>query len=292
MTGRWLVVGGMGAVGALFIRRLVEDGHDVCVVDPAVPEGYSDRPVRWLRGDVLAPDDRLTAELRSADAVLLAVPEPVAVAAVPVVAELLRPDALLVDTLSVKQHIADTIRKHAPDVQAVGLNPMFAPSLGFEGRPVAAVVVHDGPQVPELYELVDSWGARIVPLDDARHDRLTAAVQALTHASVLSFGLALDRLDPGAGELRELGPPPYTTLAALLARVSSGTTEVYWDVQSANPQAAAARAALADAARRFADAVEYGTEADFAAVMAAARGALGPELEHYSGIAERIFTSR
>lgn len=113
-----------------------------------------------MRGDITAVGDRLAAELGHADLVVLAVPEQVALAAVPGVTAALRPDALLVDTLSVKQRFADAVRHHAPHVQAVGLNPMFAPSLGFAGRPVAAVVVGDGPRVGELLDLVAGWGPR------------------------------------------------------------------------------------------------------------------------------------
>ncbi|MGJ3561629.1 prephenate dehydrogenase/arogenate dehydrogenase family protein [Streptomyces sp. INA 01156] len=59
-----------------------------------------------LRGDVTAVDFRLAAELGHADLVVLAVPEPVALKAIRGLAAELRPDALLVDTLSVKGPVA------------------------------------------------------------------------------------------------------------------------------------------------------------------------------------------
>ncbi|MCF3961007.1 prephenate dehydrogenase/arogenate dehydrogenase family protein [Streptomyces fuscigenes] len=279
MIRRCVVVGGSGAVGALFAERVRATGARVCLVDPAEPSGgRTPDGAPWVRGDVTAIDDRLAAELGHADLVVLAVPEQVALAALPGVAGALRPDALLVDTLSVKQRFADAVRRHAPRVQAVGLNPMFAPSLGFEGRPVAAVVVGGGPRVAGLLDLVASWGAVIVPVDDREHDRLAGAAQALTHAAVLAFGLALTRLDVTVADLLRIAPPPHRALLSLLARIAGGTPEVYWDVQAANPEAPAVRKVLADALARLTDTVEGGSEGAFEDLVGELRAHLGAEL--------------
>jgi prephenate dehydrogenase len=285
---RAVVVGGAGAVGRLFTERLLDSGARVTVVDTAEPEPGEGRAAR-LRGDVTAVDFRLAAELGHADLVVLAVPEPVALKAIHGVAAEMRPDALLVDTLSVKGSVARAVRAEAPGVQAVGLNPMFAPSLGFEGRPVAAVVINAGSRTEELLALVESWGARIVRVDEQRHDRLAAASQALVHAAVLSFGIALAGMDVPGEDLRAAAPPPANTLLALLARIASGTPEVYWDVQHGNPEAAPARKALADAVRRLADTVEHGTEADFADLLGELRTHLGDDLAHHRDTCAALF---
>ncbi len=222
---------------------------------------------------------------------VLAVPEPVAVAAVKGVAAVLHPDAVLVDTLSVKQRIVESLRADASGIEALSLNPMFAPSLGFEGRAVAAVVVHDGPGVRTLLDLIGRWGGKVVPVTAQEHDRLAGASQALTHATVLAFGLALGRAGVGATELRQIAPPPHTVLLSLLARIATGTPEVYWDVQAANPEAPAARRELAQGVRRIADLLDTGTEEDFAALLREARDALGPELDHYRETCARLFES-
>ncbi|MFD6323162.1 prephenate dehydrogenase/arogenate dehydrogenase family protein [Streptomyces sp. NPDC058442] len=285
--GRALVVGGAGAVGTLFAECLLGSGEEVAVVDTADTGGP--RGVRRTVGDITAVDDALAAELAGADLVVLAVPEPVALAALPGVAAHLRPDAVLVDTLSVKQTVTRAVREHAPGIQAVGLNPMFAPALGFTGRPVAAVVGTEGPGTDRLLRLVGSWGAVVVRVEAAEHDRLAGATQALTHAAVLGFGLALSQLGSPVAQLRSVAPPPATTLLALLARITSGAPEVYWDVQHANPEAAAARKALADGVRRIADAVEGGRAADFEAVLDEVRGCLGADLAHFRDTCALLF---
>lgn len=290
MIRRCVVVGGAGAVGRLFVERLLGTGARISVVDTA--DHAPDTPgVHHLQGDVTDIGFRLAAELGHADLVLLAVPDPVALAALPGLAAVLRPDALLVDTLSVKQPVTEAIRAHAPGVQAVGLNPMFAPALGFEGRPVAAVVVNDGPRVGDLLALVESWGARVVRLDEVEHDRLAGATQALTHASVLAFGLALARLGPEIGEIRRIAPPPHNALLALLSRIAGGTPEVYWDVQAANPRAAEVRKEFADGIRRLADCVEHGSEAGFAGLLGEIRDYLGDDAAYYRDLCARMFTS-
>ncbi|SDP80010.1 aminotransferase class I/II-fold pyridoxal phosphate-dependent enzyme [Lentzea jiangxiensis] len=276
---RCLVLGGAGAVGGLFARALREAGAEVVVADPATG-----------CGDATAPDAALRAEISTADLVLLAVPERVALAALPVLAEHVRPGALVADTLSVKSAVAPVLTG-LREVEAVSLNPMFAPSLGFAGESVAAVVVHDGPKVTELLALVGEWGAHVVRLSAADHDRLAAATQVLTHAAVLGFGLALAGLTDGVGEVAPLATPPHRTLLALLARIAAGTPEVYWDVQAANPRGPATRSALADGLRHVADLVDRGDEAGFGAALARLRDYFGPELSPHAEHCAQLFGS-
>ncbi|WP_306329219.1 4-amino-4-deoxyprephenate dehydrogenase CmlC [Streptomyces venezuelae] len=248
---RSVVVGGSGAVGGMFAGLLRESGSRTLVVDLVPPPGRQD----CLVGDVTAPGPELAAAVRDADLVLLAVHEDVALKAVAPLTRLMRPDALLADTLSVRTGMAAELAAHAPGVQHVGLNPMFAPAAGMAGRPVAAVVTGDGPGVEALLRLVEGGGGRPVRLTAEEHDRTTAATQALTHAVILSFGLALARLGVDVRALAATAPPPHQVLLALLARVLGGSPEVYGDIQRSNPRAAPARRALAEALRSFASLV-------------------------------------
>jgi 4-amino-4-deoxyprephenate dehydrogenase len=281
---RCVVAGGSGAVGALFAEHLARSGVRVCVVDRVQPVNG----VRFVPGDLTAIDDRVVAELRAADLVLLAVPEPVALNAVGGLAAVLRPGALLADTLSVKSRFVAALRDAGPGVEAVSLNPMFAPALGFAGRPVAAVLVRDGRAARELLGLLEEWGARVVLVPAGEHDRIAGATQALTHAAVLAFGLALAEL---GSDVSAPGPPPHATLLALLSRIAGGTPEVYWDVQAANPYAARSRAALAGGLRRIAELVEGADEAGFTAALTEVRGLFGANLDRHRAVCARVFES-
>ena len=285
---RCVVVGGSGAVGGMFVDLLLGAGADVCVVDASPPPQDAWR-CTFECGDITAVGPRLQSELRRSDLVLLAVPEDVAIAAIAPVARALRPGALLADTLSVKSAVVDALEAEAGELEALSLNPMFAPSLGIDGRPVAAVVVNDGPRTRELLDLLSARGGHVVEIGAREHDELTAVTQALTHAAVLAFGIALDELEVDVGALGELAPPPHLTLLALLARIASGQPETYLDVQAANPYAPRSRAALARGMRDLADIVDTGDEADFEALLARLAARLGPDGAHYGGVCAELF---
>jgi prephenate dehydrogenase len=268
VTLRGIVAGGAGAVGRLMVELLRDAGAEVLTVD------------RAENRDILAIDEALAAELRRADVVVLALPERVALAAVPRLAHLLAPGCLLVDTLSVKSGIVAALEEHAGHLEALSLNPMFAPALGFEGRAVAAVVVHDGPRARALLDAIAGRGGCVAEVGADEHDRICAATQALTHAAVLAFGLALAELDVPA---HALATPPHLTLLALLARIAGGEPETYREVQASNPHAARARAALVRAVAAL--------DADFAAGLERAGAALGPAGTAYARLCGELFAA-
>ncbi|MFC9517043.1 prephenate dehydrogenase dimerization domain-containing protein [Nocardiaceae bacterium NPDC056970] len=280
-----VIVGGAGAVGGMLAESARAEGDSITVVDSVLRTSGPG----VLPGDVVSPDPAVRAVLAAADVVVLAVPEAVALEAVPVVDRVMKPGGLLVETLSVKTEIHQVLRESAPTRPAVGINPLFAPGLGMAGRAVAAVVHHDSPAVERFLDAVTGWGGRIVAMTAAEHDRTAAATQALTHAAVLAFGLALGDLGVDADTLVDAATPPHTTLLALLARVGSGVPEVYHDIQAGNPQAAQARTALAAALRRLSDVVEHGGEREFAELMATARAPLGDHVEHYRALCADLF---
>jgi len=276
--GRVVIAGGSGAVGALFAERLQESGNDVVIVDRTVP-GPTHRVTRFVRGDISDPGAEVADVVRTADAVLLSVPEPVALVAIGRLVGTLRPDALIVDTLSVKTTVVRTLRAAttiARGVEALSLNPMFAPALGFAGHPVASVTVRDGRRSRALHNLIEQWGARVVPVTADQHDRISAASQALTHAAVIAFGVALTELDIDIADLDRIAPPPHRALLALLARIASGAPEVYWDVQAANPYAPSARRALARGVSQLADVVDDGSSEGFGDLLDRLCGFFGP----------------
>jgi len=277
-----VVVGGSGAVGRLMVDLLRGDGVSVTVVD--INDGADAFPVTV--GDITTPDQQLAAVLAHAATVILAVPESVALAAD---LSALQPDTLLVETLSVKSGFSRHVQDARPIGAAVGINPMFAPSLGMAGRPVAAVVHRPGPPVDAFLDSITRWGGRVVHLDAARHDRLAAATQALTHASVLAFGLALAELDLPFVDIDAVAPPPHATMLSVLARITGGEPEVYWDVQAGNPHAADARAALHRATQTVSEPVASGSEADFARLLAQAEAALGGNGDRYRALCAEMF---
>jgi prephenate dehydrogenase len=65
-------------------------------------------------------------------------------------------------------------------------------------------------------------------------------------------------------------------LLSLLARITSGAPEVYWDVQAANPHAPAARRALTRGVSQLTGVVEGGDRAAFDVLLDRLGAVLGP----------------
>lgn len=287
--GSCVVAGGGGQVGRMFTALLTAAGAKVISVDQQRPASPVPGGVRWLAGDIRHPDGEVADAVAAADMVLLAVPEPVALVAVNQVGALLQPNALWADTLSVKSRIAAAVTDRLADrhVAAVSVNPMFAPSLGPTGRVIAFVTLIDGPPARTLRELLHRAGADVVDVTAADHDRITAVSQAATHAAVLAFGLTVAELGVDVGRLRKLAPPPHQAMLALLARIASGTDEVYWDIQAGNPRASMARAALCRGAERLAG---LSSARQFSAITEEIRDYLGAEdLASLAGACATLF---
>ncbi|MEV5944133.1 prephenate dehydrogenase/arogenate dehydrogenase family protein [Streptomyces sp. NPDC051994] len=291
---RCVVVGGSGAVGGMFLQLLRTTAHELCVIDTVAPgaDTASDS-IAWLTADVTAldPGDEAARRIAAADLLMLAVPEPVALAAARPVTALMRPGAVLVDTLSVKGRLFTELARCPEGTEQVSVNPMFAPSLGITGRTVAAVVLREGPGTTAFLDLIEQWGGQLLVVAPYEHDRVTAITQALTHAAVLAFGFALCEAPVTITQLTAAAPPPHTALLSLLARMAGGTPEVYWDIQSANPHAVQARHALVKGLRQLADLVTDGKERDFSVAFDRMRGFFGAELEPYQQRCERSFTA-
>ena len=275
-----VVAGGAGAVGAMLADLWRGDGDTVHVLDARAGD------------DIRFPEREAEARLREADVVVLADPEDVALEAMKSVSPLLRPTALLVETLSVKSRFSSAVAELAGDGDRggpiAGINPMFAPSLGLSGRTVAAVVHRDGAGADRLLDDLARWGARVKITTADRHDHVCAAVQTLTHATVLAFGHALADLGVDADEAAAMATPPFMTMSALLARITGGTPEVYRDVQASNPSAPAAREALARAVSRVSAASAGDTE-DFVELLTEAGGPLGGYADEYARLCARMF---
>ena len=282
-----MVIGGRGALGSLLCRNLRLSGvSNVYSLD--LRAGEDSTGVATLVGDVCALDAASSAILARCDLVVLAVPADVAARCVPQIAKTLGKRALLVETLSVKSRVHAQLAASSPRVRHVGINPMFAPDLGFSGRPVL-VVGGEGPDASRISALLEAWGAEVVALNADVHDRVLAALQVVTHASVLGFGLALRALDYRLDALAAIAPPPHRAMIALLARIASNDPEVYRDIQADNPYGVEARHALADGLSRLEDAAPSADA--FAALMADIRALLGSDTERLNDACVRMFTA-
>jgi prephenate dehydrogenase len=284
-----VIAGGSGAVGSLFRETLTRDwAPSVAVVDRRVPLA-SLSGATAVEDDITHPSTWTLDRVACCDLLILATPEPVAIEAAKVLLPMMKAGSLVVDTLSVKSRYARAIATIVTDAEVLGVNPMFAPSLGFAGRSVVAVPYRCAELAEAFLAFIASQGADVVRLDTEGHDRACAALQAATHASVLCFGMALAAGSYDLSAVERIMPPPHRTLLALLARIVSADPEVYRDIQAANPYAAEARAGLVDAHRRFERLVDSGDPEAFHRLVTELRSLLAGGDTDYAALCARFF---
>jgi prephenate dehydrogenase len=273
-----VVLGGNGAMGSLFCGSLVGRVERVTVMDLAPDTRPGTAATAYHRADVLALDAEARRILSTADVVILTLPESVAIESVHAVRSAMRGDALLVDTLSVKTQIVGLMREFEPPLETLSINPMFGPSAGFAGQNLIAVKVAAGPRAERFIGILQTLGCRIAFRTAEEHDRAMAALQSATHAAILAFGMALEKLDYDVKALADMSSPPHRVLLALVARILGGEPEVYWDIQAHNSFAQGARDAVRQSAQDLSDMVASGGEAEFRARLDRLRTLLGPDL--------------
>lgn len=242
-----------------------------------------------IENDILRPSDETLMLLGASDLVILAIPEPVAIESVRAVLPAMKRDSLLVDTLSVKSRYAQALMAMATSTELLGVNPMFAPSLGFAGRSVVAVPYRCGELAEAFMAFIAAQGAEVVRLDAEAHDRACAALQVATHASILCFGMALSAGGYDLAAAERIMPPPHRTMLALLARIVSADPEVYRDIQAANPFAPQIRETLVDAHRRLERIADSGDPESFRRLVAELRSMFAGTNTDYAALCARIF---
>lgn len=280
---RAALVGGAGAVGRLLHTLLQEAGTPtVLVVDRQLHSGTV-----GVEADILDAPQAVLQQIAACDVVILALPEDAAVAALGVLAPALPATALLVETLSVKTGFAAALAQGPYRGGCLGINPMFAPDLGFRNRGVIVTPHSAGPKDAQFRRLMSDCGARLVEMTADEHDRACAALQGATHAAVLGFGGALLQAGYEPHKLEAIMPPPHRVLLALLGRILAGEPAVYHDIQAANPHAAAMRARLLEAQRELDRSIQAGPDA-FARQLDATRGMLSGSGTDYAALCSAL----
>jgi 4-amino-4-deoxyprephenate dehydrogenase len=244
MISRILILGINGGFGALFSRLLASRGVSVTGADLADVAGTGVHCDRYISCDLGKPSNELKSLASQCDVVLFCVPEHVLAGGLRVFADIVSPDTLFVDTLSIKTPIANIISDRRKDVQHLSINPMFAPDLGFNQQNVASIPLIGGDKCDEFAAYMRDWGANVISMDVVTHDRQTAITQALTHAVTIAFGDCLSRLGYDAEKAWSISSPPHRLLMTLYARILKKDPDVYWEIQADNPYASEARIAL------------------------------------------------
>ncbi|MGV7960582.1 prephenate dehydrogenase/arogenate dehydrogenase family protein [Photorhabdus tasmaniensis] len=288
MSNRKIVIlGGQGAIGSLLARLFTQSGCTVYRVDQRAQGEHS----LCCQLDILNPAAGSEAIFTEAKAVVFALPEAVAIQALPWVLSAVGDDVQIVSTCSVQAPFHSALRAAAPRQPFMGVNPMFSPSLSEQKRPVAVILdnCHVNPHWIEL--VLTQAGMRISRMTPEEHDRMMAFCQALPHAAILIFGLVLAKSPLDIHTLATVAPPPMRTMLALLSRILRNPMEVYWDVQYENPMAAEPRQELLYAIQQLDSIVQAGDQTEFGNNLRHIAQQLGEQLNISAADCQHIFST-
>lgn len=267
---------------------LIDSGMVVSGADIGECKSSGLRCSRYVSCDVSSPNEELSTLAQQSDCILLCLPETIVLSALEIFSSMAAPGALIVDTLSIKTPLVGIVGNVRTDVQHLSINPMFAPDVGFFGQNVVATPIIDGPECMIFVSMMEKWGSNVVLMSAEEHDKQTAITQVATHAAILAFGSCLDKLGYDAEKGLSISTPPNRMLLALLVRIASKDPEVYWEIQTDNPFAGQARAALLDSLREIDDMVKHHDREAFHDAIVGNRKLLAPVFEKLQELSARL----
>ncbi|MEH6582160.1 MAG: prephenate dehydrogenase/arogenate dehydrogenase family protein [Halioglobus sp.] len=282
-----LVVGGSGAVGSLFCDLLGEYHDTVVALDPQKSVLSSGNKTHYVQGSL--GEKKCVELIKQSRIVLLATPEAPTLAHINDIASLMTDKQCLIDTLSVKSRVCEILSNTKSVVEIVSINPMFGPSLGFDGQSLAYIPVRKGPIASQFLREIENAGTQTVECSAESHDRMTAATQATTHAAILVLGMAFSKLNYKPSTAKSIWTPPHQTMLAMLARILNADPEVYRDIQESNPYAREARDVLTESIGEFENTIN--SPVAFNELFRSLKELVGDDEESLARQAQEIFES-
>jgi len=283
---KFLIIGGAGCVGHFMARLLADAGHAPIIIDQVATATDIDQRVM----DALALPEQAPELLQAATTLIIALPEEAALQVLERYAGAMPSLRVLVNTCSVQTPFQLRASRLFCGVPSLGLNPMFSPTLECRGRPL--VLCERGrSEAGEWFErLLGERDMLVTRLTPDEHDRTLAVCQALPHAAILAFAVALQHSECDPALIAALAPPPMKTLLSLAARILHNQPATYWDIQKHNRNAARQREQLASGLDLLHQFCRQDTPENFSAELDAVRNYLGAEVGHHAKACADIFT--
>lgn len=216
----------MGRFGGMVCRHL-RDRVELRVydADPKRLEGF--------------PEASSLPEVCEAQLVILAVPISALVDLCRQIAPLLRPEAVVADTCSVKALPVKWMVEHLPgSCELLGTHPLFGPDSGKDGiagLKIALCPVRIAPErMAEIRRFLETLELVVVETTPDEHDRQIALTQAVFHLIAQAMG----RLGWGVKPICTPGPEAFYRLVKTVQR---DTAQLFFDMERENPFAAECR---------------------------------------------------
>lgn len=287
-----IVAGCNGRFGRILTEKLADAGVAVHGVDLQLKPCAELSLISYTNSSIGLSDSSVASLLGQVDWVLLCVPGAAVLEALPILLENLRAASAIVDISSVKTQIAAVVRRQCSTVGYLSIHPMFPPVADFEGRAIVVTPLTANEGTREFLHLMARWKLVLTEMTPEEHDIATSFVQALPHAALISFGLAIAHASVDFQKLWRISTPIQKTLLAALLRVVGNDKMTHFDLQDQNPFASAARFSLITAAQRLETAASAGSPGDFLSLLERLERMLDHNRSELAAIAASIVTSQ
>lgn len=221
---------GLGRFGKAFLELLRTHGHEALGCDPKTPGSAS-----------------LEEVVRFGDTVVFAVPVPLLRGVLQAALPFFTADQLILDVGSTKVGPDKDLREVLGErFSWVATHPLFGPVSLSRGEPQKVIICprEDAGLTARADALFTSIGCTVVHVSAEEHDR----VMSRTH--VLAFFVAKALQEIGAASA-PFAPPSFQSMARVVDLVREDAGHLFEAIQTSNPFAGEARAALIEALTRI-----------------------------------------
>lgn len=257
---RALVIGGMGQMGAWFVRFLSSQGYGVEIADPTAPEDMADAVSDWRNLDL------------GHDLIVVAAPIKATAAILEALAER-KPGGVILDIGSLKTPLRQGLAALAEaGCRVTSIHPMFGPDTRLlSGRHVIFVDLGNAEATAEAKQLFGATMVEQIDMSLEEHDRLIAYVLGLSHALNLVFFTALAESGELVPRLKHMSSTTFDAQLKVASLVAYDNPHLYFEIQALNEYGDTSIEALRSAAERVQALIAAGNEQGFVALMEAGR---------------------
>lgn len=282
MTSKIGIIGGAGAMGSYFAELFRDAKYHVSVSD--IHEERLERIKN--RGYETASSEELA---YSSDLLVFSVPLLNTPGVIRQYAPLVRGEEKGISDLTSTKvpAIRAMVESSNPEVEIIGMHPMFGPAVSMEGQNVVLTPIRPesgGVWRERLEHLIKSNGASYFHTTPEEHDHYMSLVQGLPHALQFIAAETFRRLDVDLETLARFSSRFYEMFFNVLWRVfGANNPELYGQIQMGNPENRGVLSVLEKVAREYARLIDRGTMKEFTEIYDGGRLFLGP----YAELAER-----
>ena len=242
MNRKAILLGINGKLGGLFTKLLSKENVEIIGFDQS-PNAKFDCS-KYIEWDLSKPYNGFDSIIKEADYLIICLPAKITFDFFDNYDSQIFQQILILDTLSIKTTISAIYLEKK--LSALSINPMFGPDLELAGRNMIVCNYANNTNAEWLISLFSNRGVKVTFLSADEHDKITSIVQAATHAAIMAFGSTLSKFDIDISTQLNVATPLFYSLYAIYSRIISGNSDVYWEIQTENPYAEAARSAMID----------------------------------------------